>query len=67
MKLSTSCGRTAGHRTIGTHGSDVRCIKGYRIVVLTGTDAQTERPYKGLHVSQFDNGRTDDLCSSRTP
>ncbi|WP_297162193.1 hypothetical protein, partial [uncultured Porphyromonas sp.] len=28
----------------------VRCIKAYSIVVLTGTDAQTERPYSGLLV-----------------
>ena len=24
----------------------VRCVKGYSIVVLTGTDAQIERPYR---------------------
>ena len=29
----------------------VRCVKGYCIKDLTGTDAQTERPYKGLLVT----------------
>ena len=30
---------------VGTHGLCVRCVKGYSLVILTGTDAQTERPY----------------------
>ena len=30
----------------------IRCIKCYCIVVLTGTDAQTVRPYKSLHTYQ---------------
>ncbi|WP_297726009.1 hypothetical protein, partial [uncultured Porphyromonas sp.] len=49
---------------VGTHGSveseGVRCIKGYgvrcvkdsSVVVLTTTDAQIVRPYKGLHVNE---------------
>ena len=36
---------------VGTLGLSVRCVKGYSIVVLTGTDAQTVRPYNGLLVS----------------
>ena len=32
--------------TVGTHGLCVRCIKGYSVMVLTGTDAQTVRPYR---------------------
>ena len=36
---------------VGTHDLCVRCIKGYGVVVLTGTDAQIVRPYKGLLVS----------------
>ncbi len=39
----------------------VRCVKGYSVVVLTGTDAQIERPYRTrsrlMSSSWFDNGR----------
>ena len=38
--------------------SSVHCVKGYSIVVLTGTDARAVRPYKGLLVSLYYNGRT---------
>ena len=41
---------TAKRRPVGTHGLCVRCVKGYSVVVLTGTDAQIVRPYKGLLV-----------------
>ena len=41
---------TARRRPVGTHGLCVRCVKGYSVVVLTGTDAQIVRPYKGLLV-----------------
>ena len=34
-------------------------VKGYSIVVLTGADARTERPYNGLHVLLYYNGRSD--------
>ena len=53
---------------VGTHGTCNGCrdarserplCQRYSIVVLTGTDAQTVRPYNGLHVLPFDNGRTD--------
>ena len=32
---------------VGRHDLCVRCVKGYSVVVLTGTDAQIVRPYKG--------------------
>ena len=32
------------HESVWREG--VRCVKGYSVVVLTGTDAQTERPYR---------------------
>ena len=51
---------------VGTHGLCVRCVKGYSVVVLMGTDAQTERPYKSLHVSSdhlsYEGWRTIGLC-----
>ena len=31
---------------VGTLGLSVRCVKGYSVKVLTGTDAQTVRPYR---------------------
>ena len=43
--------------TVGTHGLCVRCIKGYSVMVLTGTDAQTVRPYRsrlGASLRLFD-------------
>ena len=42
---------------VGTHDLCVRCIKGYSTMALTRTDAQIVRPYKGLLVSTFYNGR----------
>ena len=33
-------------RLVGTHGLCVRCIKCYSVMFLTGTDAQTVRPYR---------------------
>ena len=51
---------------VGTHGLCVRCVKGYSVVVLTGTDAQTKRPYKSLRVSSdhlnCEQWRTIGLC-----
>ena len=31
---------------VGTHDLCIRCVKGYSVVVLTGTDAQIVRPYR---------------------
>ena len=46
-------GRTGRVTFVGTHDLCVRCIKGYSVVVLTGTDAQIVRPYTG-YTSRFD-------------
>ena len=45
---TSPCFRTPPRRPVGTHGLCVRCSTARRdiVVVLTGTDAQTERPYK---------------------
>ena len=34
-------------------------VKGYNVKILTRTDARTERPYNGLHVLLYYNGRSD--------
>ena len=47
--------------------SSVRCIKGYSIVVLTGTDAQTVRPYMSLPVSNSDFREEIPNMSKETP
>ena len=46
-------GRWDEYPFVGTHDLCVRCIKGYSVVVLTGTDAQIVRPYMSLPVSNF--------------
>ena len=40
-----------GPLKVGTHGLCIRRIKSYSVVVLTGTDAQTERPYSSRPVT----------------
>ena len=45
----------AGTNTVGTLGLSVRCRTILTMYPLTGTDAQTERPYTGLLVLSFDN------------
>ena len=49
-----------GTTTVGTLGSieseGVRCVKDYNVVILTGTDAQTVRPYRESF-RFVDNGR----------
>ena len=49
-----------GRRPVGTLGSveseGVRCVKDYNVVILTGTDAQTVRPYRESF-RFVDNGR----------
>ena len=45
--------------------SSVRCVKGYSVVVLTGTDAQTVRPDSRYSSCFNGDGRTD--CASLQP
>ena len=45
----TCCVKTR-RNPVGTHDLCVRCVKGYSVRVLTGTDARAVRPYSGLHV-----------------
>ena len=54
-------GEKNGPFKVGTHESieseGVRCVKGYSVVVLTGTDAQTERPYSSRPAASVTSNR----------
>ena len=51
---------------VGTHGLCVRCVKGYSVVILTGTDARPSVSTKLLHVTSdhlsYEGWRTIGLC-----